>query len=110
MKAATEREGGPFTMFGGEALLVPEADLEELFRWGDERWGSNGIQTNGVLINDEHVRMFKAYKVHVGISMDGPGELNDVALGGDARPYRVRPPRSRRRTSASSATRASRRA
>ena len=82
MKAATEREGGPFTMFGGEALLVPEADLEELFRWGDERWGSNGIQTNGVLINDEHVRMFKAYKVHVGISMDGPGELNDSRWAG----------------------------
>jgi uncharacterized protein len=82
MKAATEREGGPFTMFGGEALLVPAADLEELFRWGLEKWGSNGIQTNGVLIDDEHVRMFKAYKVHVGISMDGPGELNDSRWAG----------------------------
>ena len=82
MKAATEREGGPFTMFGGEALLVPAADLEELFRWGLEQWGSNGIQTNGVLINDEHVRMFKAYKVHVGVSIDGPGELNDSRWAG----------------------------
>ncbi len=82
MKAATEREGGPFTLFGGEALLVPEADLEELWRWGLEKWGSNGIQTNGVLINDEHIRMFREYKVHVGISMDGPGELNDSRWAG----------------------------
>jgi uncharacterized protein len=82
MKAATEREGGPFTMFGGEALLVPEADLEELWRWGLERWGSNGMQTNGVLINDEHIRMFREYKVHVGISVDGPGELNDSRWAG----------------------------
>ena len=27
---------------------------------------SNGIQTNGVLINDEHIRMFRQYKVEVG--------------------------------------------
>lgn len=82
MKAATEREGGPFTIFGGEGLLVPEADLEELWAWGLERWESNGIQTNGVLINDEHVRMFRQYKVQVGISVDGPGELNDSRWAG----------------------------
>jgi uncharacterized protein len=78
MKAAIEREGGPFTMFGGEPLLVPEDDLEELWRWGLERFGGNAIQTNGVLINDRHVQMFKDYKVSVGMSIDGPGELNDV--------------------------------
>jgi uncharacterized protein len=82
MKDATEREGGPFTIFGGEGLLVPEDDLEELWRWGLEKWGSNGIQTNGVLINDEHVRMFREYKVHVGISVDGPDELNDARWAG----------------------------
>lgn len=82
MKAAVEREGGPFTLFGGEALLVPKDDLEELFRWGFERYGSNSLQTNGVLIDDDHVRMFKAYKVHVGISVDGPAELNDARWAG----------------------------
>ena len=30
MKAAVEREGGPFALFGGEPLLVPEEDLEAL--------------------------------------------------------------------------------
>lgn len=82
MLTAVEREGGPFTLFGGEGLLVPEADLEKLWAWGLEKYGSNSLQTNGVLINDEHVRMFRQYKVYVGISIDGPGELNDARWNG----------------------------
>lgn len=82
MKVAVEREGGPFTLFGGEALLVPERDLEALWAWGFERYGSNSVQTNGVLINDAHLRMFRQYNVHVGISIDGPGELNDARWNG----------------------------
>jgi uncharacterized protein len=78
MKAALEEEGGPFSLFGGEPLLVEKADLEEIWRWGFERYGVNSVQTNGVLIDDDHIRMFKDYRVHVGISIDGPGELNDV--------------------------------
>ena len=85
MKAAVEREGGPITLFGGEALLVADDDLEELFRWGLEKYGSNSIQTNGVLISDRHVRMFRDYQVHVGISIDGPGELNDARWAGTLR-------------------------
>ena len=82
MKAAIEAEGGPFALFGGEALLVPEGDLETLWAWGLEKYGSNSIQTNGVLINDTHVRLFKQYEVRVGISVDGPGELNDARWSG----------------------------
>ena len=82
MKAAIKAEGGPFALFGGEPLLVPERDLEELWSWGLEQFGYNTVQTNGTLINDEHVRMFHQYKVGVGISIDGPGELNDVRWQG----------------------------
>ena len=82
MKAAVLREGGPFILFGGEPLLMPEDDLERLWAWGLERFGQNGVQTNGTLINDGHVRMFRQYKVHVGVSIDGPGELNDVRWAG----------------------------
>jgi uncharacterized protein len=82
MKAAIKAEGGPFALFGGEPLLVPERDLEELWSWGLEQFGQNTVQTNGTLVNDEHVRMFHAYKVGVGISIDGPGELNDVRWHG----------------------------
>ncbi|MBX9680651.1 MAG: radical SAM protein [Gemmataceae bacterium] len=83
MKAAIEDEGGPFVLFGGEPLLLPEPDLEELWSWGFQRYGKNSLQTNGALVNDNHVRMFKAYRVGVGISVDGPGELNDVRWAGD---------------------------
>lgn len=78
MKSKVREAGGSFSLFGGEALLIPEVDLEHLWAWGFENYGKNGIQTNGTLINDSHVRMFKQYKVHVGVSVDGPGELNDV--------------------------------
>jgi radical SAM protein with 4Fe4S-binding SPASM domain len=82
MKAAVLSEGGSFILFGGEPLLMPEGDLESLWAWGLEKFGQNGVQTNGTLINENHVRMFRQYKVHVGISVDGPGELNDVRWAG----------------------------
>jgi uncharacterized protein len=82
MKAAILAEGGPFALFGGEPLLVPEADLEDLWAWGLARFGHNTLQTNGTLITDAHMRMFRQYKVAVGISIDGPGALNDVRWHG----------------------------
>ncbi|HWY53100.1 MAG TPA: radical SAM protein [Terriglobales bacterium] len=82
MKQAVKAEGGPFSLFGGEPLLVPERDLEDLWSWGYREFGKNSVQTNGVLINTEHIRMFKQYNVHVGISIDGPGALNDVRWHG----------------------------
>ena len=82
MKAAVVAEGGSFSLFGGEALMVPHDDLRELWSWGFVRFGRNGLQTNGVLVDDEHVRMFRKYRVHVGISIDGPCELNDVRSAG----------------------------
>lgn len=85
MKAAVEREGGPFALFGGEPLLMPLMDLEALWEWGLRKYGTNAVQTNGVLIGDAHIRLFKTYKVAVGVSIDGPGELNGLRRRGDAR-------------------------
>lgn len=82
MKEAILAEGQPFILFGGEPLLMAEEDLEDLWRFGLARFGKNGVQTNGLLINDNHVRMFKEYRVEVGISIDGPAELNDVRWHG----------------------------
>ena len=76
------KEGGNFTLFGGEPLLTDIDDLETIFKWGFERYGMNGVQTNGVLITDRHIEMFKKYKVHVGISLDGPDEMNDTRWAG----------------------------
>lgn len=67
MKAALDRIGSSFTIFGGEPLLVPEPVLEELWAFGLERFGTNGIQTNGTLINDRHIALFKRYSVNVGL-------------------------------------------
>lgn len=83
MKESIVEEGGPFTMFGGEPLLVPNEILRELWAWGLEKFGTNGVQTNGTLVSDEHIEMFREYKVHVGLSVDGPGELNDVRWFGN---------------------------
>lgn len=82
MKRAVLEEGGPFTLFGGEPLLVPKEDLEALWSWGLETFGENGIQTNAVLIDDDHVRLFRRYQVQVGISIDGPAALNDLRRSG----------------------------
>jgi uncharacterized protein len=78
MKAAAARIGGPFTLFGGEPLMMRLPDLEHLFAWGLETHGQNAIQTNGVLIESAHIDLFRRYKVSVGVSIDGPGALNDA--------------------------------
>lgn len=82
IKAEAERIGGPFTLFGGEPLLMKFDDLEHLFAWGLERFGANTIQTNGVLIEGRHIDLFRRYKVSVGISIDGPGPMNDARWNG----------------------------
>jgi uncharacterized protein len=70
--------GQDFSIFGGEPLLAPIAHIKEVFEFGFKKFGRNGIQTNGSLITDEHIKLFKAYNVRVGISIDGPGLLNSV--------------------------------
>lgn len=90
MKRAVEAEGGgPFTLFGGEALLLPLEDLEELWAWGMERYGRNYLQTNGTLITGRHIELFKKYFVTVGLSLDGPGELNDARWHGSVERTRL---------------------
>jgi uncharacterized protein len=82
MKQAVCEEGGPFHLFGGEPLLMKFADLAEMFRWGLETFGENSIQTNGALITRKHIDLFRQYDVMVGVSVDGPGELNDARWAG----------------------------
>jgi uncharacterized protein len=82
MKLEAARIGEPFTLFGGEPLLMPFDDLEHIFSWGMEKFGSSSIQTNGALIADRHIELFRKYKVNVGISIDGPAMLNDVRWHG----------------------------
>jgi uncharacterized protein len=91
---ALESANQSFTIFGGEALLTPLPILEKLFKYGYEKYGSNGVQTNGNLITDKHIELFEKYKVHVGFSIDGPAELNDLRWAGSQEKTRMMTARS----------------
>ncbi len=82
MKAALAEENAAFTVFGGEPLLTPIEDLEELWRWGFERYGQNSVQTSATTVTERHFELFRKYNVSVGISLEGPGELNDIRWAG----------------------------
>ncbi len=82
IKSMIAKRNRAFTLFGGEPLLLPIEDLEELWSWGFEKFKKNSLQTNGTLITDRHIDLFKKYNVGVGISIDGPDELNDVRWAG----------------------------
>lgn len=71
-----------FSLFGGECLILPLKDIEELLSISYKKFGRSGLQTNGALITPEHIEVFAKYKTHVGISLDGPDELNDSRWAG----------------------------
>ena len=83
VKSQLERLGQDFAVFGGEPLLAPIEHLDEVWAFGLEKFGRNAIQTNGTLITDAHIEMFQKYKVGVGISIDGPGDMNSVRCSND---------------------------
>lgn len=68
--------------FGGEAMLLPDEDLEDLFAWAHERFGGSGVQSEGSLMRPHHFDLFDRYKVQPGFSIDGPGELNRARVAG----------------------------
>lgn len=85
MKAAIAEEvgswepnGAAFTLHGGDPLGMPVDDLEEVLRWGHEKWGQTAIQTIGSRMTEHHLDLFERYETHVGVSIDGPGTMNDL--------------------------------
>lgn len=74
--------GEPFTLFGGEIMLTKRADLRRLLEFGRDRHGTVGLQTNGTLVREADLELFSSYSVRVGVSIDGPGEMNDVRWAG----------------------------
>lgn len=69
-----------YTLFGGEALLLPKKDLEYILKRSFEKYGKSSIQTNGSLVDDEHIEMFKKYNTSIGVSIDGPADLNGLRI------------------------------
>lgn len=78
-----------WTLFGGEALLMPVADIEELLKWSAGLGASVGCQTAGNLITERHIDLFKKYGVSVGFSIDGPDDLNDARQAMDPKATRA---------------------
>lgn len=82
VKSVLKELGWQFSLHGGEPLLASIEHLKEVFQFGLENFGHNSIQTNGILITEEIAEIFKKYKVGVGISVDGPSDLNDYRCNG----------------------------
>ncbi len=70
-----KNEGQVPYLHGGEPLLAPFEVVEEILSLSFQMEGRSSIQTNGTLITDKHIKLFKKYNTSVGISIDGPGEL-----------------------------------
>ena len=68
---------------GGEPLLIPKDDLEAMLSTIHRKTGKTGIQTNGTLIDEDHLRLFMQYNTSVGLSIDGDGDLNAYRSGID---------------------------
>jgi uncharacterized protein len=83
MKKTLKDSGGSFALFGGEPFLTPIDQLKDLWKYGYERFGMNGVQTNGLILTDEHLEAIKAYNVHMGVSIDGPPICNTPRCGKD---------------------------
>lgn len=76
MLEALDRANSPVNLFGGEPLLTPIHIVEQLFRHSYNKHGQAGVQTNGTILTDRHLAIFKLFNVQVGISLDGPPPLN----------------------------------
>lgn len=70
-----------FLWHGGEPLTVGKSFLKDLMDYAKNKLQKYNlkfmVQTNGVLIDDEWINVFKLYNVGVGISLDGYKELHD---------------------------------
>jgi len=67
---------------GGEPLLMRRprfAEMCDTLRSYENGFRFHfGLQTNGVLVDDEWIALFERYQVSVGVSLDGPRTANDL--------------------------------
>jgi uncharacterized protein len=73
----------PFTLLfhGGEPMLIGPARFDAWCREASVTFGLDtvrfSIQTNGTLIDDRWIDVFRRHRVSVGVSLDGPMPVND---------------------------------
>ena len=65
---------------GGEPLLWGIDNYKKVFSWIKKN-NSNyklKIQTNGILLNNDYLALFKKYSIYISLSLDGPKSINDL--------------------------------
>ena len=67
-------------LHGGEPLMIPKEDIDRILQKGHQLTGRTAIQTNGFLLDDDHMDIFKRYNTSVGVSYDGFGDLNEARM------------------------------
>lgn len=68
-------------LHGGEPLLLSIEELSVAFDICYRYFGHTAIQTNATLITEDHIKLFRTFKTHVGVSLDGPGECSRARWG-----------------------------
>lgn len=63
-----------FIFHGGEPLILKPEVYEKLIEKIDRKNIRLSMQTNGTLINNEYIKLFKKYNISIGISLDGCNE------------------------------------
>jgi len=76
--APNTRNSARTGLHGGEPLFRKKSDVERLLKMSFDLDGRSSIQTNGYLIDDDIIEMFKKYKTSVGLSIDGPWPCNEL--------------------------------
>lgn len=79
---ATRLEQIVVALHGGEPLLIGHVRFRAIADKLREAIGdrlSLRLQTNGLLVTQKWIDLFTEYRVVVGISLDGPHEINDLA-------------------------------
>lgn len=69
-------------LHGGEPMLAPVRRVRDLCdsivsAIGDSCNLDFGIQTNATLVNDDWIKLFSDFKFDIGVSLDGPKDVND---------------------------------
>lgn len=67
---------------GGEPLLLKKSAMRDMCTQLRDEFGQDPIlalmlQTNGVLVDAEWIKIFSEFHIRVGVSLDGPPALND---------------------------------
>jgi MoaA/NifB/PqqE/SkfB family radical SAM enzyme len=84
-KAFPEREGFQISLTGGEIFMRKDImSVLDLFK--QKKYACGYLTTNGTIINEERAEALAdlaaaGFLKHISISIDGPGEMHDIARG-----------------------------